>query len=1327
MLTQIKDAANRITKFTVTNGQLVQVTNPDGTNNSYSYASNAIDKVTDSKGYTLDFDYKSPGMRVSSVLENGNSKIGQKIGFSYKEYNTTKITTSGIDNKYGSNDDIITTYQFDDYGRLVSTQAKSNGKQLASSLNTFTSMSASAENIKKINNVTSNYGLGANVVNLLKNHNVEKESDWTLFKSGTSSESVGYSDAYHYFGNKSLKIGVSSATGGSVVRYRQMLTNEVLVPGKTYTFSGYIKTVGLDPLEKGKYGAALLVYSYYDDGRSAKSFYSDFISSTNDVNINDGWRKQSVTFTVPTDASRTSVNLIVKDANGAAYFDALQLEAGNVANEYNLLENAGFEDATNLYGYTANNLNSGTDLTTTASYLDGKQSFKITGDKKALKSISQEVIVSGSENDTYIISGWTKAYAVPAFIKDTSSDIDRKYKISIKVTYTDGTYVWKDAVNFNMDVVGWQYGAVAIDLSDVTSAVKTPAKLTIYPRYDYQANTVYFDNLSIVKANVTNYSYDTNGNLTSAVSNAEQSTSMGYDKNDLTSVTDAKGNTSAYTYDKHNLTQAVSQKKVTSDVAYNTFGLPIQSVLRNSSSTMKVQTNTTYTDDGAYISKTYDQDGYETSYNYDQNKGLLNSTIDPNGNMNSYTYNANTDQLTGVTGVVGGQTISNTYDYDKDLLKKISHNGFDYNFSYDDFGNISEIKVGNQSLSACQYETNNGSLSQVTYGNGNTNSFIYDEYGNITQTSVNDIPRFLWNADSLGNITGHEDLKNQLLYNYEYDINGRLIRQDVEDTSKANGTDRNAYFLEYGYDANNNVNRFVNKAGSRTLTHQYSYGLDDLLTTYTMPTGKQVSYTYDGLNRLQQYQIGTTNPITVDLAYALSNRNVGEQRDYRTTKIYTEGVGNKVIKYAYDKLGNITAIYEKVGDGKYPLKTSYEYDELSQLIRENDAEQNLTKVYTYDLGGNIISIKEYAYTLDSVTGVQPQNTINYEYDDANWKDKLTSYNGQPISYDAIGNPIGYNGYTLDWDNGRELATLSGNGITASYTYDADGLRATKTVNGVKTIYEYVGGQLLYEKKGDIEIHYFYDANGSLRGIQTVDGTGSTKNYYIVINTRGDVTQIYDEIGTLQASYSYDAWGKILSIKDDNGNEITDDTNIGKINSLRYRGYYYDDESGLYYLQSRYYDSNLLRILNSDDSTILFLTSKYLLGNNLFIYSGNNPIMNSDPTGYVWKNHWWNSRWFIGNAINTAIFAAVGGSFAAVSSTLRKKAAQLGTKYAGLWLSDTLKRSTLIKIVGAKIGQHLISTAGAIFNVLMWASDPGDKLFDYLDARESDKKHVIMDT
>jgi RHS repeat-associated protein len=1323
VLTQIKDPANRVTKFTVTNGQLVQVTNPDGSNHTYSYVSNAIDKITDSKGYMLDFDYKSAGMRVSSVLETGNSKNGQKIGFDYKEYNTTKITTAGNDNTYGSNDDIITTYQFDDYGRLISTQAKSNGKQLGSSLSAFTSMSTSVENIKKINKVTSNYGLGASTVNLLKNHNAEKDSDWTLFKSGTSSESVGYSNSYHYIGNKSLKIGVSSATNDSSVRYRQMLTNEILVPGKTYTFSGYIKTVGLEPLEKGKYGVALLVYSYYDDGRSAKSFYSDFITSTTDVNINEGWRRQSVTFTVPTDASRTSVNLIVKNANGATYFDALQLEAGNVANEYNLIENAGFEDSTNLYGYTASNLNSSTDLTTTTSYIDGKQSFKITGAKKALKSISQEVIVSGSESDTYIISGWTKAYAVPAFIKDTSSDIDRKYKISIKVTYTDGTYVWKDAANFNLDVTGWQYGVVAIDLSDDNASTsKTPANLTIYPRYDYQANTVYFDNLSIVKANVTNYSYDTNGNLTSAVNNAEQSTSMGYDNNDLTSVKDANGNTSTYSYDKHNLTQAVSQKKVTSDVTYNTAGLPLQSIIRNSSSTMKIQTDTTYTDDGAYISKTYDQDGYETSYSYDQNKGILNSTTDPGGNTTSYTYNANTDQLTEVSGVVGGKTISNAYDYDKDLLKKISHNGIDYNFSYDDFGNTSEIKVGNQFLTSYQYEVNNGSLSQVTYGNGDTNSFTYDEYGNITQTSVNGIPRFLWNANSNGNIIRHEDLKNQLLFNYEYDINGRLIRQDVEDTSKAIGTDRNSYLLEYGYDANNNVDRFVNKAGSRTLTHQYTYGLDNLLTTYNMPTGKNVSYTYDGLNRLQQYQIGTTNPITVELAYALSNRNVGEQRDYRTTKIYTEGVGNKVTKYSYDKLGNVTEIYEKTGDSSYVLKNSYEYDELSQLIRENDVEQNLTKVYTYDLGDNIISIKEYAYTLEPINDLQPQNTINYQYADLNWKDKLTSYNEQPITYDTIGNPISYNGYTLDWDNGRELVSLSGNGIeNATYTYDADGLRTTKTVNGVKTTYEYVGGQLLYEKKGDTEIHYLYDANGSLRGIQTVDETGASKAYYVVTNTRGDVTQIYDEAGTLQVSYSYDAWGKILSIKDGNGNEITDDNNIGKLNSLRYRGYYYDDETGLYYLQSRYYDSNLLRMLNSDESTILFLTGKYLLGNNLFIYCGNNPIMNSDPTGYVWKNHWWNSRWFISNAINTAIFAAVGGSLAAVSSTFRKKAAQLGTKYAGLWLSDTLKRSTLIKIVGAKIGQYLISTANVIFNVLMWASDPGGKLFDYLDARESDKK------
>ncbi|MDF2845839.1 MAG: Rhs family protein, partial [Herbinix sp.] len=335
----------------------------------------------------------------------------------------------------------------------------------------------------------------------------------------------------------------------------------------------------------------------------------------------------------------------------------------------------------------------------------------------------------------------------------------------------------------------------------------------------------------------------------------------------------------------------ISQNKVTTDIANNGYGNPTQSVTRNESSSMKILTNTTYTADGAFIDSMYDQDNYVTSYSYNQDKGLLSSVTNAKGNTVSYGYNANTDQLTSVTGSVGGNTVTNSYEYNKNTLTKINHNGFSYNFLYDNY---------------------------------------------ITQVEIDGSKKYLWNADSQGNIIKQEDLINKLLYNYEFDLNGKLIRQSVEDTSKPIGTGRNAYLLEYGYDLNNNVDRFVNKAGSRTLTHTYSYGLDDLLSSYTMPTGKTVTYNYDTLNRLNQYQIGTTTPVTVAYQYASSKRNGEGQSTYRTTKIYQETAGNQGARYTYDQLGNITAISEKQPNGSYEETNSYTYDELNQLTREND-------------------------------------------------------------------------------------------------------------------------------------------------------------------------------------------------------------------------------------------------------------------------------------------------------------------------------------------------------------------------------------------------------
>lgn len=185
---------------------------------------------------------------------------------------------------------------------------------------------------------------------------------------------------------------------------------------------------------------------------------------------------------------------------------------------------------------------------------------------------------------------------------------------------------------------------------------------------------------------------------------------------------------------------------------------------------------------------------------------------------------------------------------------------------------------------------------------------------------------------------------------------------------------------------------------------------------------------------------------------------------------------------------------------------------------------------------------------------------------------MTSYNGQSITYDEIGNPLTYrDGMTMTW-TGRQLTTLTQNGKQNTYKYDVDGLRLEKTAGGVTTQYQYVNGQLLGEKRSNgVILRYTYDALGVLSGIQYKNAAGVTTNYIVRCTLSGDVDQIFSTSGKLVARYIYDTWGNTLSVTDASGKAITDPLHIANINPIRYRGYYYDAETGLYYLQSRYYE------------------------------------------------------------------------------------------------------------------------------------------------------------
>ena len=244
----------------------------------------------------------------------------------------------------------------------------------------------------------------------------------------------------------------------------------------------------------------------------------------------------------------------------------------------------------------------------------------------------------------------------------------------------------------------------------------------------------------------------------------------------------------------------------------------------------------------------------------------------------------------------------------------------------------------------------------------------------------------------------------------------------------------------------------------------------------------------------------------------------------------------------------------------------------------------------------------------------PLSVDTYVYSTSAWGDLLTSYNGTAITYDAIGNPLSYyNGssYTFTWD-GRRLATAVKGSKNMSFAYNDEGIRVSKTVNGVTTHYVYSGNLLISEYTDTATIVYIYDVNGSPIGFRYRLNTYADDvwdTYWYVKNVQGDIVDIYSSAGVKLVTYKYDAWGNTTVAYSNNGANTT-----AVNNNLTYRGYYYDSDLGLYYLQSRYYDPVICRFINADGYVT---TGQGLTGYNMFAYCGNNPVMRVDPNGEGW--------------------------------------------------------------------------------------------------------------
>ena len=308
--------------------------------------------------------------------------------------------------------------------------------------------------------------------------------------------------------------------------------------------------------------------------------------------------------------------------------------------------------------------------------------------------------------------------------------------------------------------------------------------------------------------------------------------------------------------------------------------------------------------------------------------------------------------------------------------------------------------------------------------------------------------RYTYNAESqLARLRYEEDGETVGSYAFEYDSLGRLIRSTAMDEN-GSVTQR----TEHLYDAFNRLSGQSWTLGAQTYSERYAYSDgekgDGSLTSMTAATGDSLSFGYDALKRLNRVTVKSGSSVILNTAYAyrdVSWNRGSAQVEFRNVRLGSDsGMLLEGKKYVYDDVGNLKEIRESTG--KYNKLVEYTYDSQNQLTSEayyksGEAEAYITYNYTYDTAGNLLTVSQKKG--NTTTLLQ-----TYTYGDAQWHDLLTAVNGQAITYDASGNPLSYGGWSFGWQNGRQLKTASktsdGKTETLEYSYDADGIRTSKT-------------------------------------------------------------------------------------------------------------------------------------------------------------------------------------------------------------------------------------------------------------------------------------------
>ena len=950
----------------------------------------------------------------------------------------------------------------------------------------------------------------------------------------------------------------------------------------------------------------------------------------------------------------------IKVLNSVAYLSAIEDNNGNKlnlnrttnSNEISISDASGRKFS--LSDYQAINAPDGSDV----KYYSQKEITDPNGNK--LKYTTKQDKYIEIKDQAGVILGkyeYTNNTTDFTLVKSNDNKIEYYSNGRLKqITYKNGSWI---KYTYNDDSMNY---TTLTSSGETTKTVYNDAFLPVEYTDESGTKTEYtYDNHYRVKTEksgdeTTTYTYDSKGNVISYVtSNEKNNTYYTYNSSGKV-VREKSGNDyTYYTYDsKGNVTVLATLKK--------DFKGEIPKIY-DSSLTCFDTLSYTYDNKGR-VAKEENSDGSSVSYEYDVSGNVTketNVTVENDKTkttVTTYTYDDMGNLLT-----TQSEGDSATYVYDKaGRTLRVTQNGETTRTLYDNEGRVI------QEIAPEDYDSSKDGLpTSNTYADANAgHRYVYNQAtGNLDSETNHLGVKTIYTYYS----TGEKKTETFDIYKYDYNINGNLTKVYVdgvntlsynydEDYNLTSEVYANGQSIRYRYDDNNNlVSQYHNNDTSAYVT--FSYNTDNELTQkVNADTG--LKYVYGENNSVEVYRLSDDTLVqsyTEDVTEADEDNGIEAKTDVTESHFgttYSSVIkdksvsyinGNNTFEYSYTENDNAVASDVIKYNGTSVLNAGYTYDNNGNVTEKNygnsrsvinayDIKGRITSTsyngktfnYTYDINSQLTAVSgnnySASYAYDSRGNITNKNvngtSTTFTYSNSDWKDELTAVNGTPLTYDENGNVLTYGDKSFIWNTGRNLASIVDGDNEYSYTYDENGIRTSKTVNGITTSYNTKDGVILYQTDGTDTLYFQYDTSGVPLGF-IWNGT----QYFYITNQMGDVISITDVQGNELAQYSYDEWGNTLS---------TSDNDIANINPLRYRGYYYDNETSYYYLQSRYYDPCICRFINADDTEIAKTWKNDKFSNNLYLYCNNDPINYSDYTGYysarnaqTYADKWWSGH------------------------------------------------------------------------------------------------------